>query len=190
MGQIYLIRHGRTRANEEHLYCGATDIPLSENGKRELEGFRYQVPENTVYMISGMLRTKETLELLFGKVPYEVEEGFREIHFGDFEMKSYEELKESPIYQAWISGNNDQNIPPNGESGEQMTLRVMEAFWELQKRTENIVLISHGGVIAAIMQQLFPEEKKNRYQWQPKPGHGYLLVEGSYQELETNENII
>ena len=24
---IYLIRHGKTEANEKHLYCGSTDLP-------------------------------------------------------------------------------------------------------------------------------------------------------------------
>ena len=33
---IYLIRHGKTEANEKHLYCGSTDLPLSEAGKEEL----------------------------------------------------------------------------------------------------------------------------------------------------------
>ena len=30
---IYLIRHGKTEANEKHLYCGSTDLPLSEKGR-------------------------------------------------------------------------------------------------------------------------------------------------------------
>ena len=34
--QIYLIRHGKTYCNEKHLYCGKSDIDLSENGKNEL----------------------------------------------------------------------------------------------------------------------------------------------------------
>ena len=37
MSEIYLIRHGSTEANERHLYCGASDLPLSERGRRELE---------------------------------------------------------------------------------------------------------------------------------------------------------
>ena len=34
--KLILIRHGKTEANEEHLYCGSTDLPLSEFGKAEL----------------------------------------------------------------------------------------------------------------------------------------------------------
>ena len=34
--KMILIRHGKTEANEKHLYCGSTDLPLSEGGKSEL----------------------------------------------------------------------------------------------------------------------------------------------------------
>jgi len=34
--KLILIRHGKTEANEKHLYCGSTDIPLSDGGKAEL----------------------------------------------------------------------------------------------------------------------------------------------------------
>ena len=30
---VFLIRHGRTLANEQHLYCGSTDLPLSRAGR-------------------------------------------------------------------------------------------------------------------------------------------------------------
>ena len=37
------------------------------------------------------------------------------------------------------------------------------------------VLVTHGGVIAALMEHLFPQENKNRYQWQSANGGGYRL---------------
>ena len=40
---IYLIRHGKTEANEKHLYCGSTDLPLSEAGRGELQGVHYEI---------------------------------------------------------------------------------------------------------------------------------------------------
>ena len=98
-------------------------------------------------------------------------------------MHSYEELKERADYQLWISGDNDKNVPPEGESGEQMKIRVLDGLNELLEADQDTVLVTHGGVIAAIMEHLFPEENRNRYVWQPKPGHGYLIENGSYQEL-------
>lgn len=176
---IYLIRHGKTEANEQHLYCGSTDLPLSEAGREELLSMRYDIsPER--FVTSGMKRTDETLRILFGNVPFSVDSRFREVDFGAFEMKSYEMLKEKAAYQAWLTGDNERNVPPGGESGVQMTRRVLEALREIPDGT---ALITHGGVIAAIMASLFPQEGKHRYQWQPRNGHGYEIRGGTYRPI-------
>ena len=173
---IYLIRHGKTEANEKHLYCGSTDLPLSKTGKEELCQLKYAI-KNVRFLTSGRSRTNETLQILFGDVPYEVDPRFREVDFGVFEMHSYEELKDTPEYQTWLTGDNDANVPPNGESGLQMKERVLEAFSEIQ---EDTCIITHGGCIAAIMEHIFPNEGKNRYQWQPKNGCGYVICGNQY----------
>lgn len=176
---IYLIRHGKTEANEKHLYCGRTDLPLSREGTAELRKVKYDI-KNVRFLTSGMKRTEQTLHILFGNVPFAVEPRFREVDFGSFEMQSYWELKDRQDYQTWLAGDNEENVPPHGESGSQMKKRVLEAFAEIK---EDTVLVTHGGVIAAIMGHLFPEENKNRYQWQPKPGQGYIITNtaGNFQ---------
>ena len=176
---IYLIRHGKTVANEKHLYCGSTDLPLSEKGRAELRAMHYAIHPQR-FLTSGRKRTDETLQILFGDVPYAVDTRFREVDFGSFEMKSYDQLKEDPAYQAWLTGDNEANVPPGGESGIQMTRRVLEAFREIPDGT---ALITHGGVIAAIMAHLFPAEGKHRYQWQPQNGRGYEISGNSYQPI-------
>ena len=176
---IYLIRHGKTEANEKHLYCGSTDLPLSDAGRAELQDIQYDI-ENVRFLTSGMKRTNETLHILFGNVPYEAETCFREVDFGIFEMHSYDQLKDSPEYQNWLTGDNEANIPPKGESGMQMKKRVLEAFSEIR---EDSCIITHGGVIAAIMSHLFPEENKSRYEWQPPNGGGYCLKDGKFTSI-------
>lgn len=184
MSRIYLIRHGKTIANEQHLYCGSTDLPLSSKGREELIPLKYDInTENTVFITSGMKRTEETLHLLFGAVPHITDTRFKEIDFGIFEMKSYNELECTAEYQQWINGDNHTNIPPQGESGAQMEQRVLEAFAEVKTSYKDTVIITHGGVIAAVMAHYFKEENKNRYQWQPQPGHGYLLENNTYTVL-------
>ena len=158
---------------EKHLYCGSTDLPLSEAGREELQGVHYDI-KNVRFLTSGTKRTEETLKILFGDAPYEVESRFREVDFDIFEMQSYDQLKDTPEYQVWLTGDNEVNVPPKGESGVQMKKRVLEAFTEIQ---EDTCVITHGGVIATIMENLFPDEGKNRYQWQPKPGCGYVIVD-------------
>lgn len=185
MSIIYLIRHGKTEANERHLYCGKTDLPLSSGGIEALKALkgRYSVPERCRFITSGMLRTEQTLECLFGAVPHSVEPGLREMDFGTFEMRGYEELKTDPAYQTWLAGDNHTNIPPGGESGDMMEHRVLAAFRTLMESNRNAVIITHGGVIAAIMKHLFPCEHKNLYEWQPEPGYGYIIAGDRYLRL-------
>ena len=176
---IYLIRHGKTLANERHLYCGSTDLPLSKEGVEELQRLSYHV-SRVRFVTSGLRRTEETLQILFGEVSHCVIPELREVDFGSFEMRGYQELKDDPDYQSWISGDNESNVPPGGESGNQMRQRVLKAFSEISQTGQDTVIITHGGVIYAIMESLFPEEGKNRYQWQPENGRGYALCAGSY----------
>ena len=176
---IYLIRHGKTVANERRLYCGRTDLPLSEGGRSELMGISYDI-QNVRFLTSGMKRADETMELLFPDAHYETDSRFREVDFGIFELHSYDELKDIPAYQAWLTGDNEANVPPEGESGQQLASRVLDAFAEIR---EDTCLVTHGGVIAAIMAHLFPEEGKHRYQWQPPNGHGYCITEDRYQAI-------
>lgn len=172
---VYLIRHGKTLANEQRLYCGATDLPLSPAGAAELKTRAYPPLPGCRYVTSGMARCRQTLEALFGLVPFETEPGLREMDFGDFEMRGYDTLKNDPAYRAWLTGDNEKNTAPGGESGEAMGLRALAAFDKLVSRGEDLVIVTHGGVIAAIMAALFPGEGKNRYQWQSPPGKGYRL---------------
>ena len=184
MRTVYLLRHGKTAANEARLYCGATDLPLSPAGRAELlalrEGDGWPDAAGLRFFTSGMRRADETLDLLYGPVERQAVPGFREMDFGVFEGKGYDELRRRADYQAWISGDNEANVPPGGESGTQMTRRVLEALSELPDGT---ALVAHGGVIAAIMASLFPNEGKHRYQWQPRNGYGYEIHGGTYRPI-------
>ena len=177
--KIYLIRHGKTEANMRSLYCGSTDVGLCEEGRQELYRIRHDI-QNVRFLTSGMKRANETLKILFGDVPFDVDPRFREVDFGEFEMYSYEQLKDRADFQVWLSGDNQTNVPPGGESGAQMLNRAVQAYSELRDHT---CVVAHGGVIAGIMAHLFPQEGKSRYQWQPKNGHGYCITELGYTEL-------
>ncbi len=184
MKKIYLIRHGWTRADKHRLYCGATDLPLTKSGAAELrkaaEEFSYPSAENCRIYTSGMLCAEQTLKLIWGKQPHEMLPALREMNFGDFEMHSYEELKDDAAFSAWLSGDNEANVCPNGESGVELKKRAIAAFAALAGAAGNAIVVTHGGVIAAIMAHLFPGEGKNRYSWQPTPGCGYAI---SYEGL-------
>ncbi len=177
--RLALLRHGLTEANERRLYCGSSDLPLSEAGAREIRERAargiYPPPDGFELYTSGLLRTEQTLSLIYGDRPRRVDVRLRELDFGDFELRSYDELKDDPAYLRWISGDNEAKRCPNGESGEDLKKRVYAALDDFIKGGADIVAVTHGGVVAAIMERLFPLEGKNRYEWQPRAGEGFLV---------------
>ena len=125
MSRLYLIRHGNTEANLQHRYCGSTDLPLSQPGREALEKLQYDVGP-VRFLTSGMLRTEQTLAILFGIVPHGQRPAFREADFGIFEMHTYEELKDDPAYVAWITGT----IWPTFRRRGRAETRCSTGFWE------------------------------------------------------------
>lgn len=190
--KIVLIRHGITVGNEQHMYYGSTDVSLSERGMHLLEKQRdeglYPVSEDAQYFTTGMLRTEQSLEIIYGKQEHEVIEELRELDFGEFEMCTYEQLNSVPEYQQWITAEDTKTAPPGGESIEVFTKRIRKGFDELKVKNELYMLklrnrekqamticICHGGVISGIMDYIWPGEHKNFFEWIPDPGHGYVL---------------
>jgi alpha-ribazole phosphatase len=178
---IHLIRHGKTAANEGQLYCGVTDVPLSEAGIAELLRLYEQgiyPPNEGIYFSSGLLRAVQTLRALYGSVEQTAIPELAEFNFGSFEMKSYLMLKDHSDYKTWIADETGLVPCPGGESKQVFTSRVIKGFHFLAENMQlgkDIYAVCHGGVIACIMEHLFPDTR-DFYQWQPEPGRGYTLT--------------
>jgi len=177
--KIYLIRHGKTTANEQWLYSGFSDVLLSKNGIEELKQKAnskvYPNASNLKVYTSGLIRTEQTLNILFGDIEHTALPAFKEMNFGDFENRSYQMMKNDPDYIKWCEGENLNNVCPNGESGMQMAKRVIDGLNHLINKDEDCLVICHGGPIAAIVLSLFPDDNKNWYSYQPGNGEGYEI---------------
>ena len=178
---IHIIRHGRTFANTNGLYCGSTDVSLSETGIREILEYKEKgiYPEAELFITSGLKRTVETLRLIYGDVGYIAVPGLREYNFGEFEMHSHYELENRHEYQAWIADETGDVYCPCGESRTGFCERVGQGLNEAlevieRRKASSAAIICHGGTIMAIMHILFPDDRKY-YEWQPGNGLGYTL---------------
>jgi len=191
--EIHMIRHGKTAANEQRLYCGATDLPLSSGGIAELAELKRQgiYPKRVdLFFTSGLARAEQTLDLLYGRAQRIALPKLAEFNFGAFEMQSHEALKERGDYQAWISDESGALPCPGGESRQAFARRVAEGYGLLLEHMQDgkdLFVVSHGGAIACIMEHLFPDTR-NFYEWQPKPGRGHALVYAS-SRLESHRSI-
>ena len=97
MRRLTLIRHGLTEGNVRRWYYGALDLPLCEAGQAAVQeaaaGGLYPPLGNERVLTSGMLRTEQTLRLIYGEVLHESWADLREVRFGIFEGKPYNEHK-------------------------------------------------------------------------------------------------
>ena len=147
MNHLILLRHGRTEGNARHLYYGKTDLPLLPQTLLDLRAASargvYPAPDGFSFVTSGMLRTEQTLRAIYGDVPFSVIEELREINFGIFEMKSYEELKDTPVYQAWVSGDWYRNVPPEGESFAECETRMLKGLARLLERAQDTICVCY-----------------------------------------------
>ena len=174
---VSLLRHGKTAANAQRLYCGQTDVDVSETGIVELLELKKTVayPSAKIFAASGLKRTVTTLEILYGVQPSIIIPELMEYDFGSFEMKSHDELEHDPSYIKWIA--NEDARCPGGESRTEFHTRIRAGFDRL-KTISGTVCICHGGVIATLMESLFPG-KRGFYEWQPGFGRGYAVTYGA-----------
>lgn len=177
---ITLLRHGMTKENEQKKYLGWKNVSLSERGIQELQRLTcYCYPHPDLLLTSDLKRCIETARCLYPRISYHLSPFFREYHFGDWEDKTYDELKNDPLYQQWL--NNPKKVaPPNGESFQQFRKRVFCGWqWLLEhfseKQLKHIVLVTHGGVIKLLLEH-FSCVKLSFWEWPAPYGCGYTLV--------------
>lgn len=151
---LTLLRHGLTKENIEKKYIGWMDASLSALGKKELQN-KVGYPTGDYYVSSDLKRAIETMEIIYPHQPYEVSRLLRELSFGEFEGKTYEQLKENKAYRHWID-HLERVQAPAGESMQDLQKRVDQQLQVVlqkakEKQYSNVVFVTHGGVIRHIL---------------------------------------
>ncbi|MDQ0199639.1 histidine phosphatase family protein [Neobacillus ginsengisoli] len=171
---IALFRHGLTVENKRKAYLGWNDSPLCPETKDLSISTRYEY-----YFSSDLQRCISTVQLLFPNTnPFLIEE-LREMHFGKWEGKTYDELKADLLYQRWLS-DPFHICPPEGESFYRFTKRV-QAGWQriIQEMHSHSIqrcaVMTHGGVIRYLLSELAPEQK-DFWSWQTPHDQGLELM--------------
>ncbi len=178
--KIYMIRHGLTAANLEGRYCGTTDIPLCEEGRKGLLELldQYEYPYvDTVYS-SPLLRSRETAEILFPGCEYIAVDNLREASFGRFEMMKMKDLQHDEEFQKWVVPGQEYT-PPGMESSKEFYVRcragVIQVIDDMMtRRITSAAIVTHISVIGASLSALaYPRMKP--YEWNCDAGCGFML---------------
>ena len=153
--KLYLIRHGQSVANRDHLAAGWGEFPLTEAGvmqaKKLGERLREQPPFDKIY-VSDLVRTRQTFEHVFGAdTPHTLCPLIREIGapfagepFAQNDARygeSYRKARREMDYGAF-----------GGEPAESMMKRVKEFRGLLERENlGRVAAVCHAGVIRAFL---------------------------------------
>lgn len=149
--RVLLVRHGDTLASKDGRFTGATDIPLSKDGRihaSELAVRLARYPIDAIYA-SSMQRARETAGFTANVHGMEVTPvpEFREMNHGVWDGKNREEIL-LQYGQAQLDEYNRDPFhyrPENGESGEDVLKRAAPKLSELVKKHDGqtILVVAH-----------------------------------------------
>jgi alpha-ribazole phosphatase len=210
---IYLVRHGLTLWNREERYVGHTDVPCLPEQLSAFDRLRERfllIRWHAVYS-SDLSRCRETVSYLLGKRKGQVRVRYdlrlRELHFGRWEGKTYNTLKDLTAYRRWLEDWMHQK-PPGGESGVDFQTLVDAALADILEAVPEpdalpvhtpapasyhdtnrdphipaILIVTHGGVIRHLLHRWV----SGRPFWQGEIAHGraYRLRFSTDQSLRT-----
>lgn len=183
--ELILVRHGTTQGNLERRFIGTTDLPLIPEGEALARRAGAALPEVEHIYRSPLLRCRQTAELLWPGVEHTVVDDLKETDFGPFEGKNHEELKDDPLYQAWLDTGSTPDISaiPAGESAKAVVMRAEQALQAILahgvlKGYQRVGVVSHGGTLMALMSRFGRPGRENYYDWMsPNCGGWRVQVE-------------
>ena len=147
---IYMMRHGKTLANEKKYYATPTE-PLLPVEKQTVLKLRKEVRALHVKAVacSPYLRAKETAALIAEDLPVAEEPLIREVNLGVLEGRSFYDAYDvyGDALEPWIDDPYD-NAPPGGESLREAYKRA-EFF--LQTAKEDTLYVSHDGFMRLVL---------------------------------------
>ena len=181
---VLLVRHGATTATHQRCFVGATDSPLSCDGRRQAQALGEVIEDFApdACLCSPLLRCQQTASLLLPTqalaavaVP-----DLRELDFGAWEGRTYEEIACSdPQGLARMMRFDPDYAPGGGELLGWFLARVKSAARLITLHpAEKILVVTHGGVIRALLCILLDLDLHKQF-------HAFEIAPASVAELMT-----
>lgn len=184
---VYLVRHGETSWNAQHLFQGQRDISLNQHGRDQaaLIGDRLKHQHLGAIVTSGLKRAQETAAAISSHHALEVirDPRFNEISFGEWEGKTYSTIENTYPQQLtrWYQKPLDFSAP-GGESLLDLSGRVLEGFQAMIQSMDStdFLLVAHGGPLQTLVCLLLHLPLENY--WQLHLDNGSLSALTLYPE--------
>jgi probable phosphoglycerate mutase len=142
--RVFLVRHGETEWSVTGQHTGRTDLPLTEEGRRQAKriGARLARERFALVLVSPLSRAQETARLAgFGDVA-EVEPDLVEWDYGDYDSLTAGDIRqERPGWTPWWGGF------PGGETLEELALRADRVLARVRAVDGDVALFAHGHIL-------------------------------------------
>jgi broad specificity phosphatase PhoE len=141
--RVYLVRHGETEWSRSGQHTGITDIPLTENGRKDARRLAGILGRQSFSLVltSPLSRARETCELAGLGDSAEIERDLMEWNYGGYEGLTPAQIhEEAPGWMIFRDGC------PGGESPEQIGARVDRVVARVRAATGPVALFAHGHV--------------------------------------------
>ena len=157
-GRLVLLRHGETDHNAGLRMQGQLDVDLNDRGRRQAASVAPLVaalhPE--LVISSDLARAADTAAAVATAAGLEVRHDvrLRETLLGDWEGLSHNEVEEHTPggFPTWRS--DALYRPPGGETRVEVAQRGAAVVDELPDGPGTVVLVAHGGLVAALTARL------------------------------------
>ncbi len=168
MTKFYLVRHGESVGNKTKRFTGSTDLPLTDDGRRQAErvtDFFKAVPLDTIYA-SPLSRAYDTAAPTAKLKQLEIRKdpAFCEIDGGRWEKVPFAEIGESdPILYEVFAHDIGRLKCPLGESVKDVSERVLKDIYEKfeMHKGQNVAIFSHAIPIRSVITHLSGIEVEN-----------------------------
>lgn len=163
---IYVIRHGETKANKEGVLQGSSNWPLNDFGIKlaEITGSEMKDIKFDACFSSPLDRAKQTAEIVLKNsgnedVEIQLDERIKEINLGIYEGKCFkpDNLQVPPIKMLLFSKNAFLTGRwKGGETTKEVCKRCQEFLNELAtKDYQNVLVSTHGCATRAMLNKLY-----------------------------------
>jgi broad specificity phosphatase PhoE len=161
--RLLLARHGQSVSNAIRRFQGAQDVALSPLGMRQAEALGQAVSRRAIahVYVSPFERARHTAEIALAGLglPLTVVDDLRELSLGEWEGCTVEEIRTRPgdPYARWVR-DPVQCPPPGGEplaDVQARVLRAVEGITAAHPNGDDVLIVSHGGVISALLAHCF-----------------------------------
>lgn len=159
MARLLLLRHGQSTWNAAGRWQGWADPPLSPAGEEQAMAAARALEDAdiTAVVASDLQRASRTGVIVadhLGLPPVETDRRLRERDVGEWSGHRVADIHERwpGQLEAWRAGQLER--PPGGEANDDLLRRVKACVEELAARSGTIAVVTHGGVIHAVVHHL------------------------------------